>query len=133
MNRNEDLLFGTSDTQESIDDLWQAYFGEDETFETTDSDYESDDDLFNTGEEVTTAPEQSLDSPLPRSEDTSITLPGDILMPDVNPCSKSDSNLMKKSLPGDRWCGQTRQIERALTTGQALGDLSARDNAGSNC
>lgn len=123
MNRDEELLFSTPATHDSIDDLWQEYFDDNKTFETTESEYESDDDLFNTRLEETPGSGQLLSSPLLTSVDASTILPDDRCLQDIDTYSKCDAGTVSKSQSRDRWRSQTRRSENALTAEQVLGHL----------
>lgn len=127
MDLVEDLLFGGPGSQDFTNERWLEDVDDEHMFDVFDSEYETDDDLFDTQHAVSTDSRQSFSSPLLTSTNTIVETPEDLLMED-SICSAGGAAVavaVSEELPRDRWRDKTFKMGHTLTLQQALGHRSS--------
>jgi|SRR5690242_6309184 len=121
MDLVEDLLFGAPGSQESANDLWQDGFDDELMLDDADSAYETDSDLLDIQDEVTTESRHLSSNPLNTSTNGTVEPSDYMLMEDTSTCSSKDVSLSRGVSNGqscDRWHLRTPKMEYALTLKQ---------------
>lgn len=123
MDLVDDLLFGAPDSQESANDLWQDGFDDEQMLDDADSAYETDSNLLDIQDEVTTDSRHLPSNPFNTSIHSTVEPPDYMLMDNIGTCLTKDAFLSKgvsSEQPCDRWHLGAPEMEHALTPKQVF-------------